>query len=187
MMCNELSNPLYSSIIARKLAIVHHLNVPINKEPTWLPETMEQWLKQIRKIPLNMEQMSTIEQELIRFDYENEIIKLFRILNECESPVVFSNHFIERMFDYSNPEWPHYFAYMDRFPAIDNDKRLFIREYLKQCSELNHNTLGPLDNEEHLFKEIDLFALASHLLWTLWSINNARTSKISFGYLVRII
>ncbi|CAG2169316.1 unnamed protein product [Oppiella nova] len=36
--------------------------------------------------------------------------------------------------------------------------------------------------EDQLLKEADYFALASHLLWTLWSINNARTSKIQFGY-----
>ncbi|KAH9418669.1 hypothetical protein DERP_003995 [Dermatophagoides pteronyssinus] len=264
MTCSELSNPLYSAIIARKLAIVHHLNVPINKEPTWLTETMQTWLEQIRKVPFNSEKMSTIEQELIRFDYENEIKILFRILEQCESPVVFchndlqegnillpsddkhfnskllnnnvldtmtksdgdyddddeqtmmngdckqkqrsnfddhivfidfefcaynyrgsdiANHFVERMFDYSNPEWPHYYSYMDRFPN-DDEKRLFIREYLKQCSELNNTSEpGPYDNEEHLIKEVNFYALVSHLLWTLWSINNARTSKISFGYL----
>lgn len=288
MVCNELSDPLYSAIIARKLAIVHHLNVPINKEPTWLSELFDLWLKQTRKLEKEISTITTsssssseiskIEQELIRFDFENEIKILFRILDQCESPVVFchndlqegnillpsddmhlskllnnnvsestitttttatatttksdgdnvndnddndngqrlngngkqqkqrrsdfddhivfidfefcsynyrgfdlANHFVERMFDYSNSEWPHYFAYMDRFPN-DDEKRHFIREYLKQCSELS-TPIPLLDNEEHLIKEVDFYALATHLLWTLWGITNARTSKISFGYM----
>lgn len=36
MTCDELKAPEMSVTIARKLAKVHTLNVPINKEPKWL-------------------------------------------------------------------------------------------------------------------------------------------------------
>jgi len=229
-MCEELKNPVYSATIARKLATVHSLDVPINKEPTWLFDTLRQWLETARnpqQTDDNSAQTSKnqeIEQELCSFDYESELVWLNKFLGSCNSPTVFShndlqegnillpesastktcpfddrivfidfefcaynyrgfdlgNHFCERMFDYSNPEWPHYYAYMDAYPD-DSAKRYFIREYLKQSKEYKNDST---DNEDHLLREADCYALASHLLWTLWSINNARTSKIQFGYLV---
>lgn len=229
-MCEELKNPVYSATIARKLATVHSLDVPINKEPTWLFDTLNQWLQMVRspqqcdEISAQSSKYSDIEQELCSFDYESELKWLKKFLASAESPTVFShndlqegnillpesvstkmqpyddrivfidfefcaynyrgfdlgNHFCERMFDYSNPEWPHYYAYADAYPD-DSAKRYFIREYLKQSKERKNATT---DTEDHLLKEADYYALASHLLWTLWSINNARTSKIQFGYWV---
>lgn len=41
MTCDELKDPEISTTIARKLAKVHTLNVPINKEPTWLFDKMQ--------------------------------------------------------------------------------------------------------------------------------------------------
>lgn len=41
MTCDELKDPEISATIARKLAKVHTLNVPINKEPTWLFDKMQ--------------------------------------------------------------------------------------------------------------------------------------------------
>ncbi|PRD33014.1 UNVERIFIED_CONTAM: Choline/ethanolamine kinase [Trichonephila clavipes] len=41
MTCDELKAPEMSATIARKLAKVHTLNVPINKEPKWLFDKME--------------------------------------------------------------------------------------------------------------------------------------------------
>lgn len=91
------------------------------------------------------------------------------------------NHFCERMFDYSNQDWPHYYTYPDQYPD-EEQKRRFIIEYLSQAKELNSS--DKVDSVEQVVKEADFYALASHLIWTLWSIINSRTSKISFGYLV---
>lgn len=239
MMCSELKVLTYAAVIARKLATVHHLKVPINKEPTWLADNINRWLSNVRTYqqPEHAGPMSTMEAELVGFNFEQEIVDLFEMLSTVESPIVFchndlqegnillpsdenitlglstkqfsrnmvkqfenhivfidfefcsynhrgfdlGNHFCERQFDYSNPEWPHFYYYTEEWPS-DEDKLFFIREYLKQSKQLSHNE--KLDTEEHLLKETDFYTLASHLMWTLWSINNARTSKISFGYLV---
>lgn len=237
MVCSELKDLNYSAIIARKLATVHHLNVPINKDPTWLLDTLDKWLVKVREYKQQQQQdseTSALEQELIEFDFESEIKRLATILAQCESPIVFShndlqegnilipsdknitkllnsnqmnvqqfedhivfidfefcsynyrgfdlgNHFCERMFDYSNPEWPHYYANLDEYPSHEA-KLYFVAEYLKQSKELKFDP--NTDTEEHLIKEADFYTLGSHLLWTLWSINNARASQISFGYWV---
>lgn len=236
MVCSELKDVNLSAIIARKLATVHHLNVPINKDPTWLFETYAKWLSQVRNFKHESpENVSQLELELLAFDFESEMKFLSKSLPLCESPIVFchndlqegnillpseekissstkllsakalqlmeshivfidfefcsynfrgfdiGNHFCERMFDYSNPEWPHYYAYMDQYPD-DQAKRSFIREYLKQSMEIKAD--DAVDTEDHLVMEADFCTLASHFLWILWSINNARNSKIAFGYLV---
>jgi len=56
----------------------------------------------------------------------------------------------------------------------------FIRAYISAL---------PLDNqqnvtatEEAILREAFVFVLASHFLWGLWSIINAQTAKINFGY-----
>lgn len=236
MVCKELKDLNYSAIIARKLATVHHLNVPINKDPTWLIDTIQRWLAQVRNYKHdNPENVCQLERDLLQFDFEGQLEYLTNVLGLCESPIVFchndlqegnillpadiassgqllgakaaqnlddhivfidfefcaynyrgfdlGNHFCERMFDYSNPEWPHYYAYMEEYPD-DDAKRLFISEYLKQSREIKVDEL--LDTEEHVLREVDFYTLASHFLWILWSINNARTSKIAFGYLVSI-
>ena len=228
MHCRELKEPVYASAIARKLATVHSLNVPLDKEPTWLWDMFNKWLNSIRSHNTNdkssqLRPNPTIERELCCFNFESEIKWLKSFLQSCSSPTVFchndlqegnillpetssiknfddkivfidfewcaynyrgfdlGNHFCERMFDYSNPEWPHYYSYMDEYPG-EADKRFFIREYIKYSKNQSIES-----TEEQLIKEADCFALASHLLWTLWSINNARTSKIHFGYWVRIL
>lgn len=238
MLCSELKVPAYAQVIARKLATVHHLQVPINKEPTWLLNYFNKWIKQVRSYerPADAPPIKPLEQELLSINFEEEVKVLFKILDTCPSPVVFShndlqegnillpsdanltlssngqvsknmikefanhivfidfefcsynyrgfdlgNHFCERMFDYTNPEWPHYHAYMDEFPQEDA-MRLFIREYLKQHKQIAFDP--ELDTEDHIVAEAEIYALAPHLLWTLWGINNSRSSTISFGYMV---
>jgi choline/ethanolamine kinase len=91
-----------------------------------------------------------------------------------------ANHFCEWAFDYSNPEYPHFFATESNYPS-DKQKRSFVREYLKQWAKQSLPDDG-LNTEEQLLREADCYTLASHLLWTLWSIHNAFTSEITFGY-----
>ena len=243
MVCKELKDPNYSAIIARKLATVHQLNVPINKEATWLVETFQSWLAQVRNYqrPKTVEKVHPLERELLAFDFEGEWARLVRLLATVPSPIVFchndlqegnillpadvtsssdllkiaggkassstqnlddhivfidfefcaynyrgfdlGNHFCERMFDYNNEAWPHFHAYMEEFPG-EEEMRRFIGEYLRQSAEMGIAVDEQLDTEEHLLREAEFYALASHFLWILWSINNARNSKIAFGYLV---
>jgi len=40
------------------------------------------------------------------------------------------------------------------------------------------------EDVDKIVEETEHFVLASHLMWTLWGINNAFTSTINFGYWV---
>jgi len=112
----ELKDPIISAIIARKLANVHSLNVPINKEPTWLFNTMYEWLEKVRSLDVDQlyenekllkSKKSSNKQKnqnknnpfnyeaakfLVKFDFEHEIEWLKEFLKQCESPVVFAHN-----------------------------------------------------------------------------------------------
>lgn len=88
MTCQELRDPVLSASIARKLAKIHQLDVPINKEPTWLFDTCHRWLDQMRSS--NVESLDTnngsqtnqtIAQQFHAFDFEAELTWLQRFLN----------------------------------------------------------------------------------------------------------
>lgn len=92
MECRELRNPTLSAIIARKLANVHTLDVPINKEPTWLFSTMATWLASIRSQGVVEVPGNSASKELLSFDFESEIDWLKKFLKKVKSPVVFCHN-----------------------------------------------------------------------------------------------
>ncbi|KAI8433461.1 hypothetical protein MSG28_015496 [Choristoneura fumiferana] len=94
-----------------------------------------------------------------------------------------ANHFQEWSYDYTNPEYPFYYENQENSPNLEQ-KEIFIREYLEHYQ---HNATGKdspphIDDVNRLLHEVDAFALASQLLWSLWSIVNASKSQIPFGY-----
>lgn len=97
-----------------------------------------------------------------------------------------ANHFCEWMYDYSYPEHPYFKALPDDYPSVAH-QRLFIERYLATyhaCRPASQEPEPPesLSTVDHVLHEARVFTLASHLFWTLWSIFNAHTSKIKFGY-----
>lgn len=44
--------------------------------------------------------------------------------------------------------------------------------------------MGNEESIEILLNEVQHFIMASHLFWSIWSIFNSQTSKITFGYRV---
>ncbi|KAI5637045.1 choline/ethanolamine kinase domain-containing protein [Phthorimaea operculella] len=96
-----------------------------------------------------------------------------------------ANHFQEWAYDYTNPEHPFYYEHRDDWPTIEQ-KEIFIREYLKYYNANTNEDKQPvepdIDAVNKLLAEVEAFALASHLFWTLWSIVNASKSQIPFGY-----
>ena len=96
-----------------------------------------------------------------------------------------ANHFCEWMYDYSYDKFPHYKFNPQNYPT-DVQIRHFITEYVKHYYQ-GENYIGSDEEKaavEKILNEIRYFTLASHLLWTLWSINNAVNTQISFGYWV---
>ncbi|KAG8195103.1 hypothetical protein JTE90_013580 [Oedothorax gibbosus] len=225
MTCDELKGSEMSVTIARKLAKVHTLNVPINKEPKWLFDKMQTWINfakdEIRLDALNDDQKK-IAVDLLSQDFEKEFAWLKSVLTKANSPVLFchndlqegnilvpegdasedkivfidfeycsynfrafdiANHFCEWCFDYSASEYPHFTAKEGEFPSI-SQQLSFIESYLKNfqstCSDTEISE--EINNPQHVLEEVLVFTLASHFLWTLWSIVNAQNSQIEFGY-----
>ncbi|CAG4967903.1 unnamed protein product [Colias eurytheme] len=93
-----------------------------------------------------------------------------------------ANHLQEWCYDYTNPEHPFYYENYENAPTLEQ-KEIFIKEYLKHVSgDAQGAGADSIDEINRLLDEIDAFALASHLFWSLWSIVNASKSQIPFGY-----
>ncbi|XP_050535403.1 choline/ethanolamine kinase isoform X3 [Daktulosphaira vitifoliae] len=209
---DELSDQKLSLMIAEKMADLHQLNIPINKDSTWLWDTMDRWLQQpISDCNLSRDNIEL--DQILSINLSDETRWLKKHLTKLRSPVVFchndlqegnvllkekeltgsrslclidyeycaynyrgfdiANHFIEWIYDYTNPKYPHYTVKRDLFPTKDQQVE-FLKRYL-QC-------MGSDEPIEVILNEVRHFTLASHLFWGIWSIVNSRTSKITFGY-----
>lgn len=97
----------------------------------------------------------------------------------------FGNHFCEWMYDYTYDQWPFYKATAERFPSRQQQLH-FIQNYLQGSESLSQRGLTLAEDQqvlEDMLLEANRYALASHFLWGLWSIIQARISKIEFGYM----
>ncbi|XP_024111310.1 choline kinase alpha isoform X3 [Pongo abelii] len=111
---------------------------------------------------------------LIDFEYSSYNYRGFDI----------GNHFCEWMYDYSYEKYPFFRANIRKYPT--NKQQLhFISSYLPafQNDFENLNTEEKSIIEEEMLLEVNRFALASHFLWGLWSIVQAKISSIEFGYM----
>lgn len=71
----------------------------------------------------------------------------------------------------------------DNNELIVNFQEIFIKEYLKHYHSAEDRSPS-IDDVNQLLAEVEAFALASDLFWSLWSIVNASKSQIPFGYWV---
>lgn len=99
------------------------------------------------------------------------------------------------MYNYNRKDYPFYFRNSDKFPARDQQEnfvRTYVATFLEQQTIIRENNgletgeIGSMRNrlsiEKSILREISVFCLASHLLWTLWSLKQAQTSNIPFAY-----
>jgi len=232
----EMRGQEFSSQIARNVALVHSLEVPVSKEPMWLADTLRGFLHKLaicpEKVPIEERvQAATVAQ----WDFRKEVDWLLDFLKSVDSPVVFShndintgnilvreddkswdpvvfidyefaaynyrafdiaNHFNEWMYDYGRKDFPYYYRHRDRYPSQKEQER-WVRMYLKTYREqqqLQHEnnesetSLCDLSishtqlQESHILREVAVFALASHLVWCLWSLKQGQASSIPFAY-----
>ncbi|XP_067356474.1 choline/ethanolamine kinase isoform X3 [Channa argus] len=94
----------------------------------------------------------------------------------------FGNHFCEWMYDYTYNQWPFYKATPENYPTREQQLH-FIRNYLAEQRRRSNITVDQTQIEEDMIIEANRYALASHFLWGLWSIIQAKISKIEFGYM----
>lgn len=82
------------------------------------------------------------------------------------------------MYDYTEQQHPFFKANSENYPT-EMERLRFIRAYLDEN--------GSKESPKKILKEVEVFSLASHFFWSLWSIVNTKTSQIPFGYWVRLI
>ena len=89
----EMRSQEFSEQIARNVALVHSLEVPVSKEPTWLADTMRTYLHRLSICP---ERVPEEEREhavaLANWDVRQEVDWLLGFLKTVDSPVVFSHN-----------------------------------------------------------------------------------------------
>ena len=97
--CEELMNRDISTIIAKKLAIVHSLDVPMDKSSAWIMDRFKEWLEFIetQERPLKFPEgtrETTIEiaNELLKVNFSEEIKFLRQVFDGTRSPIVFSHN-----------------------------------------------------------------------------------------------
>lgn len=211
---HDLHDPLYSRLIAEKMAMIHQMEVPLHKEPTWLWQTLHRWLNTWKD--MSATKLPPDAQPLQECDLHAEARWIRQTVDELHCPVAFchndmqegnilsvqdenennygeprlviidfeycsynyrsfdlANHFLEWVYDYTHKSAPYYKATMENYPS-EAQRLHFIHAYLKEQDSD--------EDPQVLMHEVRVFTLVSHLFWTLWSIVNAETSKIPFGY-----
>ncbi|XP_069691053.1 choline/ethanolamine kinase-like [Periplaneta americana] len=95
LLTRELSDPVLSQLVAQKLAQIHMMDVPINKEPRWLWDTMNRWLDSIQDFTsLKHEDpvSKTRANKLMSYSLRLELDWLKEFLVSIRSPVVFCHN-----------------------------------------------------------------------------------------------
>ncbi|XP_055643328.1 choline/ethanolamine kinase isoform X2 [Toxorhynchites rutilus septentrionalis] len=91
----ELSDTKISTRIAEKMAAIHSLDIPVSKEPDWLWNTMNRWLKSAETTLKTLEGKRTgknCDDIITRLDLRAEVDWLKSIIVNDEHPVVFSHN-----------------------------------------------------------------------------------------------
>ncbi|XP_021700268.1 choline/ethanolamine kinase isoform X4 [Aedes aegypti] len=96
---SELSDPKISLKIAEKMAAIHSLDIPVSKEPDWLWNTMNRWLKSVettletfRKDQTNGNKRIDGDEIITDLDLRAEVEWLKSVIDREDHPVVFSHN-----------------------------------------------------------------------------------------------
>ncbi|XP_025417231.1 choline/ethanolamine kinase isoform X2 [Sipha flava] len=208
----ELSDPKLSVMIAEKMANLHQLNIPINKDSTWLWDTMDRWLQQLIK-DANWSRDNLELDQILSTNLCDETRWLKKHLSKLRSPVVFCHNDLQegnilmkenetsgcrslclidyeycaynyRGFDLANHfiEWTYDYT-NPLYPHYSVNRDQFpTKDQQTEFLKRYCQCMGHEESVEIILNEVKHFILASHLFWGIWSIVNSRISKITFGY-----
>uniref|UniRef100_A0A914GU16 Choline/ethanolamine kinase n=1 Tax=Globodera rostochiensis TaxID=31243 RepID=A0A914GU16_GLORO len=97
--CHEIAMPNMANKIAKRLARVHQLEVPIWKEPEYICDALERWLAQLRQMPsgsldfdLPVESRAWAPPTINCNDLQNEIEQLRSLIVKSRSVVTFCHN-----------------------------------------------------------------------------------------------
>ncbi|CAL1277865.1 unnamed protein product [Larinioides sclopetarius] len=204
--------------IARELAKIHALDVPIKKIPDFFPVNMKKWLNDVETD--SKLKNTTFEHSKL---YAESIKWLTEEMKKSNSPVVYchndlqggnilfledspseqdprlmlidfefgaynyrgfdlANQFSEWCFDYNTEEHPYFEYSSEKFPT-EEEQISFIRAYLDQLVKEGVIPSTSVEDEiKVILQEIELFTMAVHLLWSLWSWKMSFRSSMDFAY-----
>lgn len=95
LLTRELAHPKLSNIIAEKMAQIHVMDVPMNKRPKRMWETVERWLSTIEDLIEQEEppkQMTDMINKIRQLGLRREVAWLQEFLSRIYSPVVFCHN-----------------------------------------------------------------------------------------------
>lgn len=99
LMTSELSDPKISLKIAEKMAAIHSLDIPVSKEPEWLWNTMNRWLKSVettletfKKDQTNGNKRISGDEIITDLNLRKEVEWLKSVIDKEDHPVVFSHN-----------------------------------------------------------------------------------------------
>ncbi|KAJ2454740.1 hypothetical protein EV183_001324 [Coemansia sp. RSA 2336] len=196
----EMGNGEWAPLIARQLAKWGQITIPGDDRSPKLFSTLQKWLSDI---PSDYQDESADKVRLSREMLAGELAALKEMLSTVESPVVFAHNdllsgniimseardqvaFIDyeyasynyRGFDIANHfnEYAGFDCDYSRYPAKDAQLRWF-KVYLDELQ---------LDSSpralESMYREVQVFQLASHYYWGIWALIQATISELDFDY-----
>ncbi|KAJ4794815.1 Choline kinase family protein [Rhynchospora pubera] len=202
----DLRDPEISSLIAIKMQEFHNLNMPGPRVVLLWPR-LRSWAKEalnlcsaeeVKEFSLEKmeEEINMLEKALssdcrrigfchndlqygnIMIDEETRQVTIIDYEYASFNPIAFdiANHFCEMAANY-HTDTPHILDF-SKYPGIE-ERRRFVKIYLSSSGSET-----PSDIEiEDLLKEIEKYALASHLFWGLWGIISEHVNDIDFDYM----
>ncbi|KAL1140640.1 hypothetical protein AAG570_000570 [Ranatra chinensis] len=181
---SEMSDPKMNMLVAEKMAAIHTMNVPISKEPQWLWNTIDR--NHLAKVNSPVVFCHNDLQEgniLLREDTAEPSLVIidFEYCSYNYRGFDLANHFIEWIYDYTNPEYPNFSIRRNNY-ASRPQMVAFVERYLSALSPTGVHGRPEVNNPEYVVNEIENFTLASHFFWGIWSLVNAKVSQIPFGY-----
>ncbi|CAL1277864.1 unnamed protein product [Larinioides sclopetarius] len=156
--------------IARELAKIHALDVPVRKIPDFWPVIMKKWLNAVER-DTKLKKNST-------FEYLDVYTKAIEWLTGFD----LANQFAEWCFDYGTDEYPHFIYSSEKFPS-EEEQISYIRAYLDQLAKEGVILSTSIEEEiKVILQEIELFSMAAHLFWSLWSRRMTFHSSMGFTF-----
>ncbi|XP_044579530.1 choline kinase alpha isoform X2 [Cotesia glomerata] len=96
LLTKELADPELSAMTAEKMALLHMMQVPINKEPTWLWDTMAKWRTSAEEVLKNVEEVDTHLMKHIEYvksiNFSAEIAWFRSLVSQQKYPIVFCHN-----------------------------------------------------------------------------------------------
>ncbi|XP_063991795.1 choline/ethanolamine kinase isoform X1 [Diachasmimorpha longicaudata] len=96
LLTKELADPELSALAAEKMAQIHRMQVPINKEPTWLWNSMANWLGTVEEVLNNFgdidDKHMAIVDNIRSLQLEKEIAWCRNVVNQQKHEVVFCHN-----------------------------------------------------------------------------------------------